>query len=320
MSESGYFIFSLDTELGSGYFDDDKERKRLFSPDGSREREKIVRILKLLNQYQIVATWAVVGHIFYEHCEECAICPILEWKGKYKSYEEAYKTQHPLWYGADVIDLILNEKIKHEIAFHGYTHETFNNISREKAEVEIQEFKRVASRKGIDAKSIVFPRNKVGHLDLFEEYGFLCYRGEEYLPLVTRNKYMIGKIAKILDHVLGISTPPIYELKEFAAGNMVNLTATQHIFEFNREAELLLDKWGLPNLRIRRITRAIKKAASQKKIVHIWAHPWEFRTEADFKKLECILETVAQETQAGHMKSASMATMAILSKETNKPE
>ena len=95
--------------------------------------EKVARILALLEEYQIIATWAVVGHIFYEHCEECEICPVLEWKGKYKSYEEAYKTQHPLWYGADVIDMILNQNINHEIAFHGYTHEIFDQMSQERS-------------------------------------------------------------------------------------------------------------------------------------------------------------------------------------------
>jgi peptidoglycan/xylan/chitin deacetylase (PgdA/CDA1 family) len=309
-NKTGYFIFSLDTELGTGYFDLDEARKRIFSADGSRERENISRILELLEEYQITATWAVVGHIFYEHCEECKICPILEWKGKYQSYEDAYKTRHPLWYGADVIDMLLNQKMKHEIAFHGYSHRTFNSMSREEAEVEIQEFIRVASRKGIVAKSIVFPRNKVGHLDLFQKYGFLCYRSEESLPLLTRNKYIVGRIAKSLDHILGISTPPIHEVKDFAAGNMVNLIATQHVFGFSRTTDLLLDKWGFPNLRVRRITRAIRNAASQKKVAHIWVHPEEFRTEGAFSKLRYIFESVAEEVGAGRMKTISMIDMA----------
>lgn len=310
LNETGYFIFSLDTELGTGYFDKDADRHRIFSEDGSRERDKIARILEMLEEYQIIATWAVVGHIFYEHCEECEICPVLEWEGKYKSYEEAYKTQHPLWYGADVVEALLAANLPHEVAFHGYSHETFDSMSRVKAEIEIQEFKRVASRKGVDAKSIVFPRDKAGHLDLFEKHGFLCYRGEESLPLLTRNKYIIGRIAKNLDHIFGISTPPIYDMKDFVSENMVNLIATQHIYGFSRKTELLLDQWGLPNLRIRRMARAIHKAAAKKKVAHIWAHPWEFRTEDDFGKLRYIFESVAEEVAAGRMKTISMIDMA----------
>jgi peptidoglycan/xylan/chitin deacetylase (PgdA/CDA1 family) len=316
MNKIGYFIFSLDTELGTGYFDEDEDRKRIFSADGSRERERIARILEMLEEYQIVATWAVVGHIFYERCEECEICPVLEWKGKYKSYEEAYKTQHPLWYGADVIDMLLNANMKHEIAFHGYSHEIFDGMSQEKAEIEIQEFKRLSNRKGIDAKSIIFPRDKVGHLDLFKKHGFICYRGEEALPLLTRNKFIVGRIAKNLDHILGISTPPIYDLKDFVSENMVNLIATQHVFGFSRKTELLLDRWGVANVRMRRVARAIHKAAAQKKVAHIWAHPWEFRTEDDFGKLRYIFENVAEEVAAGRMKSISMIDMANMVTQT----
>ena len=99
-------------------------------------------------------------------------------------------------------------------------------------------------------------------------------------------------------------------MNKFATGNMVNLIATQHVFGFSRKTEILLDGWGLPNLRIRRITRAIKKAASQKKVVHLWAHPGEFRTEGDFSKLRYIFESVAEEVAAGRMKTISMIDMA----------
>jgi len=314
----GYFIFSLDTELGTGFFDLDEYRKKLFSPDGSLERKKIARVLALLDEYQITATWAVVGHIFYKKCEECEICPILAWKGRYKSFEEAYKTNHPLWYGADVIDMLLAQKVKHEIAFHGYSHEIFDErqMSKEKAEVEIREFIRVARRRGIEAKSIVFPRDKVGHLDLFEKYGFVSYRSEESLPLIIRNKYFVGKIIKTVDHILGLTTPPIYDLAEFRDGNLINLIATQHIFGFNRKVDLFLDAWDSSLLRIRRIVKAIKKASEQKKVVHIWAHPWEFRTEQDFDKLRYIFEHVAQEVQAGNMQSVTMNEMATIVAQT----
>ena len=317
-SETGYFIFSLDTELGTGFFDLDEQRKKLFSTDGSRERKRIARLLSMLDEYKIVATWAVVGHLFYNKCEECDICPIREWEGKYKSFEEAYKTSHPLWYGADVIDMILAQKTRHEIGFHGYSHEVFDEMqmSKEKAEVEIQEFLRVARRRGIDAKSIVFPRDKVGHLRLFEKHGFACYRSEEHLPLIIRNKYFVGKILKTLDHILGISTPPVHDLSAFVDGNLVNLIATQHIFGFNRKVDLFLDARNLSLLRIRRIVKAVKKAAAQKKVVHIWAHPWEFRTEKDFEKLRYIFDNVAQEVQAGNMKTVSMGEMAQIVAQT----
>jgi peptidoglycan/xylan/chitin deacetylase (PgdA/CDA1 family) len=317
-SETGFFILSLDTELATGFFDYDEKRKQLFSADGSREREKIARLLTIFDQYKIITTWAVVGHLFYDHCEECDICPILEWKGKYKSFEEAYKTNHPLWYGADVIDMLLKQEIKHEVAFHGYTHEIFaeSRMSTEKAEIEIQEYLRVAKRRGITPTSIVFPRDKAGYLDLFEKYGFRCYRSEIDPPFLLR-QHLPGRILKTIDHILGITTAPIFELEDFRNGRLVKLLPSQEIFGFNRKTELFLDSIGMPLLRLRRIVRAIRKAAAQKKVVHIWAHPWQFNTEKDFDKLRYILENVADEARRGRMKSVSMAEMAAMVSETH---
>ena len=49
MNNTGYFLFSLDTELGTGYFDEDAARHRLFSKDGIEERKRITRCLHCVN-------------------------------------------------------------------------------------------------------------------------------------------------------------------------------------------------------------------------------------------------------------------------------
>ena len=74
---------------------------------------------------------------------------------------------------------------------------------------------------------------------------------------------------------------------------------------------------GIPPLRTRRIVRAIKKAANQKKVVPIWAPPWQFDIEKEFDKLRQILENVVDEIRRGWMKSVSMAEMAAMVGETH---
>ena len=310
-NKSGYFILSLDTELGLGSFDKDQNRKKIFSPDGKKERESIKLLLRMFEKYGVIATWAIVGHLFYEYCEGCEICPMRAWQGRFSSFEEVYKTKHPLWYGADIVKMILSNKIEHEIAFHGYSHEVFNEttMSKKEAKTEITEYLRVAKRFGVAPKAIVFPRDRVGHLSLFERYGFRCYRSEEKTSIIFRNKYF-GKYLKTADHILGITTPPIYRLSDFECNGMVNLRASQHIFGFNRKVDRLLDSKNLSTLRIQRITRAIRKAAEENKVIHIWAHPWEFRTNSDFEKLETILSCVANQVEKGRIQSVSMTETA----------
>ncbi|NPV87532.1 MAG: polysaccharide deacetylase family protein [Anaerolineae bacterium] len=308
----GYFVLSLDTELGTGLFDKDKERAITFSPDGSRERWAIRSLLDLMDEYNIQATWAIVGHLFYERCEYCKICPLMEWKGKYRSFEEAYGTSHPLWYGADAVEEICRRQ-RHDIGFHGYTHKIFNpkTMSKEDAKIEVQEWLRVASRKGIVPKSVVFPRDKAGHLDVLREYGFICYRTEEPMSIWIRNRYF-GAYIKTIDHLLAISTPPLFTLENIKKDihGMIAIPASMHFKGFNWGLERWLDNAGLHLLRLRRMVNGIHKAAEQKKIIHFWLHPWEVQTPKDLEKMRYVFQAVAQEIERGRMQSITMLDLA----------
>ncbi len=128
MDETGYFLFSLDTELATGRFDHDKDRKKRFSRDGSRERRSINRLIDLFEEYSIAGTWAIVGHLFYDRCEYCEICPAMDWKGKYSSFDEVYGTDNPMWYGLISLNCSLADRPRQEIAFHGFSHKIFDEI------------------------------------------------------------------------------------------------------------------------------------------------------------------------------------------------
>ena len=308
MTEMAYFLFSLDTELGTGYFDEDAARHRLFSEDGLEERRRIARVLALCEQYDIHATWAVVGHLFFNRCEYCLDCPISHWQGKYASYDEAYGTDHPLWYGDDVVRLIQQSTVKQEIAFHGHTHETYDAISEFKAQREISEWKRLAQRFEIDVVSIVFPRDRAGHLSLLSQNGFSNYRADVVESLLIRNRYF-GRYVKTLDHIIGFTTAPTYPLEKIEDGGLLRLSASQHLFGFNRGVDSLLTRLNLSTLRLRRITRGIKRAADRSHMFHLWAHPWEFRTTDDLFKLEHIFQTVRRFIDTGKMHSVTMAEM-----------
>lgn len=314
----GYFIFSLDTELGWGHFDLDRTRARLLSPGGTRERQAIQKILSLCDEYGIVGTWAIVGHLFYERCEDCLVCPVKAWKGKYHSFDEVFGTGDRLWYGADIVEMI-RANGRHEIAFHGYTHETFDmaTMSRDAARVEVDEWLRVAGRVGVDAQSVVFPRNRVAFLDVLQEAGFICYRSEPTYPLLLRIRYFgIGLILRAIDHLMAITRVPIYAVKRMGEP-MVNIGASQHLFDFHPQIEAVLDRLNLHRLRLRRIIRGVHVAAKDRRMIHIWAHPWEFRTEQDFDKLRYIFEQVADEIAHGRMRSVGMTEFAQLMLKTD---
>ena len=314
MVNKGYFLFSLDTELGTGYFDHDEERHKLFSTDGVQERERIRKVLNLCEKYHIHGTWAIVGHLFFERCEFCERCLVRRWEGKFHSFEEAYGTNHPLWYGPDVVRMIQSTAVNQELGFHGHTHETFDTMSDAQAQLEVDEWKRLAERFSIQATSVIFPRDRVGKLALLHVNGFTTYRQDVHLPLVFRNRFF-GRYVKTLDHILGITTAPSYPLGSVYDEGMLRLTASQHLFAFNRGVDRILDRLGLTRLRIRRIIRGIKRAARRGEMFHFWAHPWEFETPEDLEKLEFVLATVAALVDSGAMESVTMAQMTSIIEE-----
>lgn len=307
----GYFLFSLDTELAWGHFD--CFRPEMFSADGSRERDAVRGILALCEEFGITATWACVGQLFSDRYPEVDSYPEA-WRGRYPAFEALYRAGHPLLHGGDVVQMLLDRADRHEIAFHGFTHSVFSEhqMSAADASDEIRNWLQAARERTAAPTTVVFPRNRVGHLRIFKEAGFNCYRGVEPRTR-AHNLPLIGKGFRRFEELSSILTPPIYDLPQPDDSGMVNLPGSRWLFGFNRRADRLLDAAGPGLLRMRPIVEGVRRAAAQGKIIHVWAHPYEFQTGADFEKLRYVLSAVAEEVQRGTMQSVSMAALAQMS-------
>jgi predicted deacetylase len=304
----GHFVFSLDTELAWGSFDRDGYRSKHLSRDGSRERMSIEGLLDVMDEFRITGTWAIVGHLLYEQCEDCGICPILEWKGKYHAFEEVYRTENPLWYGSDIVGMILNRNAGHEIAFHGYTHRLFSKLSEAEALIEIQEWLRLARRWNITPNTVIFPQGRIGHLDSFREAGFVCFRGSEVRhPLVSVP--IIGKAIGRVNASVAALTPQGYMVALDPSG-LVNLPSSYWMFRTDRRIVSFLDNAKLAKLRLWPIRRGIRHAGERALVIHLWAHPHEFRTAKDFDKLRYVFDCVREEVEKGRLVSITMGDLA----------
>ena len=312
-TQPGYFVLSLDTELAFGHFDRDAQWPRLFSPDGSRERAAIQRLLELCEAFGVRATWAVVGHLFHAGCEHCPECPIEAWQGRYSSYAQIYERDHPLWYGADVLQWLLAHRDRLEIGFHGYTHRPFTALSAAEAAQEARLWQAVAARHGIEPGAVVFPRNAVAHLAVLRQFGFRSFRSADAVrPRGWRST--LGAPLKLLSQMAGWPPPETHAVATIGLRDgLVELPPSAYLFDIRRSVECLLDGLGLQRLRLRGIVAGIRQAAATGRVIHLWAHPWEFRTEADFDKLAHVLAAFAEQRMAGRMRSVTMSELAALS-------
>lgn len=158
------------------------------------------------------------------------------------------------------------------------------------------------------------PQGKLRHLDLFQEAGFICYRGKE-MRHPALSIPLLGKLLNRINLRFSMMTPQAYHIKVEPL-ELVNLPGSQWLFRTDRGIEAFFDSLNLHNLRFQPTAKGIRKAAVEKKIIHLWAHPHEFRTEKDFKKLRFVFERFAAQAKAGRLESITMANMARQALET----
>ncbi len=222
-----------------------------------QERENFPVILNKLNDLNIPVTWATVGHLFLDSCERTngkahddmprpGYFKNEHWRfdtGDWYDIDPCgnYKT-HPEFYAPDLIGMILDSNIKHEIGCHSFSHCDFSerNSSPELIEAELQECGRVMKRFGIKPVSFVFPGNQYGNSDLLKKYGYKIIR------------YRINKSVEIgFPNILTNGLTAIHD---------------------SCSAELSEDGWDHQYI-LWKLKQYIDKTIRRKAVSHFWFHP-----------------------------------------------
>ena len=132
--EQPIFIISLDTELLWGYIAyPSSEVVNLLKRDNKNGRGCIDLLLNLFEKHNIPATWAVVRHLFLDHCE----CEDgIPHKDMPRFKEDWYSSdpytdiqKDPLYYGKDIVEKILSSPVRHEIGYHSFSHVRFSECT-----------------------------------------------------------------------------------------------------------------------------------------------------------------------------------------------
>lgn len=310
----GYFILSLDTELAWGSFDRSSFKRRLNSFE--RTRTEIRRLLEMLDHYHVPATWAFVGHLMLERCErrngrthEDVLRPRYKWfPNDWHALDPATNvTSDPLWYGTDILRWVLDAQVRHEIASHTFSHVVVQDpaCSREIALSQFRKCCELHTAHGLQLNSVVYPRNRVAHLDVLRDLGIIAYRGVEESWFHRFNGAPF-RIAHLIHRALGLS-PPTYPLSGRAEEGLVNLPASM----------FLLPMGGLRTLvpiaaRRRQALCGLDRAAERGEIFHLWFHPFNLASSRRLPELmEEILQRVAELRIQGRIQALTMSEMAV---------
>jgi peptidoglycan/xylan/chitin deacetylase (PgdA/CDA1 family) len=185
--DRGVMITSIDIDVGSRLLGEknngrnDANIHHVLSEArvGEIEEQIVPRLLRLFGEMEVPVTFAVRGQLT--------------------------ELDHT------VLGLILGSPVKHDIGAHGYSHKAFSKMSESEARREMELIAGGFSRFPLQPRSFVFPRNKIAHLHILEEFGYTNYRESGGL---LHDDMFIRKTGKLYDvhpsFHLGSSFTPVF--------------------------------------------------------------------------------------------------------------
>lgn len=319
---SGTFIVSLDFELFWGV----KDSKDLsnYGPNILGARKAIPRLLEIFDKYDIHATFATVGFLFFRDRQQLKFSmPHNLPKYKVKKFSPYFdyidsignsEDADPYHYAPSLIKQILlhpNHEIGSHTFSHYYCHEDGQDISSFRD--DLIAFKKTASGFGIKTNTLVFPRNQYrnDYLDVCALEGIIAFRGNEnHWICAPRSEKKIGIIIKalrFLDSYFNISGYNCYSVSFIANQLPYNIPSSRFLRPY------LPGLRFLESLRLNRITTAMTYAAKNGLIYHLWWHPHNFgiNSEENFVFLEKILKHYKFLSEKYGFKSQNMQETAM---------
>jgi hypothetical protein len=284
-------------------------------------RSAIPEILDLFEAFEVSATWATVGFLFAKTRQELrGLSPTIQPEyidPALSPYQEPVgegEATDPLHFAPSLIESIAQRR-RQEVGSHTFSHyyclEEGQTLEAFRADLESA--KAIADRRGIQLRSIVFPRNQFqpNYAGLLVEAGFVCYRGTErgwmYRPRATKGQKPHVRALRLLDSYLSLSGANLIRWDDLIEeSGLCNVGSSRFLRPYVPHSR------HLDPLRLGRIVTAIEAAAASRQIFHLWWHPHNFgvHTDENLAFLRAVLEAYAHCRGSCGMRSLAMADVA----------
>jgi peptidoglycan/xylan/chitin deacetylase (PgdA/CDA1 family) len=284
-SSKSAFVISLDFELIWGVRD--HSTRENYGANILGAREAVPRMLEMFEKHGVHATWATVGFLFAESRDELLhylpdeeMRPVYDNRAfsNYEYLDEvgANEKDDPYAFGASLIDRIAKTQGQ-EIATHTMSHYYCLEAGPTEAHfmADLAAAKAIAAARGIELRSIVFPRNQYldRHLEICAQEGITVYRGNArgaaYRPSQGVEQSTWRRIQRLADAYTGILGDQVHALPETRPGS-ANVPAS---FFLRPNAGKLRP---LHPVHLRQVEKQMSGAARDGKMFHLWWHPHNF--------------------------------------------
>lgn len=317
---TGALVLSLDFELLWGV------RDRGAAVSAYREnllgaRRAIPAMLGLMREYGIAATWATVGLLFAGSKEEAKrYAPTVRPQylrrelDPYDDWGDGSAVDNQLRYVPSLIEQIA-ETPRQEIGCHTFSHYYCLEPGQTKDafRADLESAVALAERRGLELRSIVFPRNQVNPLyqDILPDLGFTSYRGIERgrmfntdpakrnAPWRRASRLLSQYCFAAGQHLISWESLPV-------SHELANVRGSLFLRPYSERLR------SLEKVRITRIKNAIRLAASNGQLFHLWWHPHNFgiNLAENISVLRSIFETVVECREQRGFRSLTMAQAA----------
>ncbi len=291
----GSVVISLDAELGWGFHDLERPPTRRVESG----RRGWTTLIDALETYDVPATWAIVGHLMLESCDRYHTNhPAPD--GWFERERTDWRHRPELRFAPDLLRAVIDSPVDHEIGSHTFSHVLFGQpeTTSELAAAELRRSSELAAEWGLDFKSLVYPRNDVGHRDLLAEYGFSAYRGRS--PTADGVRGLLS--AAVTDQTLLVQ-PAIDEY------GLVNVPASLFLFGFEGPARTVAESvWTDPM--VAQVRRGVDAAVAGPGVFHLWLHPNNLVGRRDDERLRTVLEYIDRKRAETDLRVETMGEVA----------
>lgn len=319
-TESATFVISIDLEMSWGAVHHGRPHD-----DGpyQREREVVETLLRVMERYDIAATWAIVGHLFLTECAPVdgvkhaeIVRPDYSWlEGDWYDLDPAATLEAaPTWYGRDLVEMITGSPVSHEVGSHSFGHVIAGDpgCSAEAFRTDLNAAREVAAAAGLEVRSFVYPRNSIGHLDVLRDSGFVAYRG----PAPTRFADLAGvrrRLALAVDAVRPLRGEVV---RPAVRHGMVDVPQTYLFDPDSRRAR----RWGTAAWAVA-VRRRLRHAVRSASLFHLWFHTHNLAAAPDraWKTLDVLFRDARRHIDAGRLDNLTMGAVAERWRGTNAP-
>jgi peptidoglycan/xylan/chitin deacetylase (PgdA/CDA1 family) len=278
-------------------------------------------MLAAFAEYDIHATWATVGFLFFGRRSELLRALPTE-RPQYNDarlspYAEIGsigqdEDENPFHFARGLLEQIRSSHAQ-EIGTHTFSHyyclEPTQSVAAFRA--DLRAAMSAAADFGVVLKSIVFPRNQYDedHLRICGEIGLKAFRGNPqswlYRPRGGADETYCVRAARLLDSYCDLSSHHCYSLTQPAGGVPMNLPASRFLRPYIAKIPTVLQE--------RRVKDDLTYAARRGLVYHLWWHPHNFGThlEKNIGMLRRILDHFHRLRERYGMQSKNMAESAL---------